>query len=172
MDGISEKIAKLRKESGYSQDDLARRVGVVRQTISRWEAGIALPGTVELMSLCNIFGVGMDYFRSDGGETDFFAVDATQRIESSVSSGANRRSAAPYLCGIILFTLCVGILSVIAVYIGVAVYKFNPEWILFPPRYSYKFWLLVCIILWFADVVADGMCIFMTVKVVKGNHKD
>ncbi len=173
MNEISEKILKLRRECGYSQDDLARRVGVVRQTISRWEAGAALPGTVELMSLCNALGVDMDYFRPDNVDSYFFATAGGAAENHGVAGSLSgcRRSAAPYMCGVILFTLCIGVISVIAIYIGVALYTFRPdwEWELMPPLFSYKCWLFVCIILWFANVAADGMCVFMTVKTFKGN---
>ena len=168
MNEISEKILKLRKECGYSQDDLAHKVGVVRQTISRWEAGAALPGTVELMSLCNALGVGMDYFRSDDADYYFCAADTADgdTADSRLSGG---HSAVPYMCGVILFTLCIGVLSAIAIHIGVALYRFQPDLDFMAPVYSYKYWLFMCIALWFANVAADGMCVFMTVKAFKGN---
>lgn len=169
MNEISEKILKLRKERGYSQDDLAHKVGVVRQTISRWEAGAALPGTVELMSLCNALGVDMDYFRLGDADCYFSEPNTADAGTGNDRLSGGRHSAAPYMCGIILFTLYIGVLSVIAIYIGVALYRFRPEPDLMLPIYSYKCWLFMCIVLWFANVAADGMCVFMTVKTFKGN---
>ena len=37
---LSEKIVKLRKENGLSQEDLAQRLAVSRQAVSRWETGV------------------------------------------------------------------------------------------------------------------------------------
>ena len=38
---LSEKIVKLRKENGFSQEDLAQRLAVSRQAVSRWETGVS-----------------------------------------------------------------------------------------------------------------------------------
>lgn len=43
---ISETIALLRKKSGYSQEKLAEKVGVSRQTLSKWELGDSLPDII------------------------------------------------------------------------------------------------------------------------------
>ena len=40
---LSEKIIRLRKGRGLSQEELAERLGVSRQAVSRWESGTALP---------------------------------------------------------------------------------------------------------------------------------
>ena len=51
---LSEKIQLLRKENGYSQEELAAICNVSRQSISKWEADIALPETEKLIKLTNI----------------------------------------------------------------------------------------------------------------------
>ena len=38
---LNEKLKQLRKEKGLSQEDLAARVSVVRQTVSKWEKGVS-----------------------------------------------------------------------------------------------------------------------------------
>lgn len=50
-------IAKLRKENGLSQDELAERVMVTRQAVSRWETGETMPNTESLKLLSDIFNV-------------------------------------------------------------------------------------------------------------------
>ena len=58
---FSEKLMDLRRKSGLSQEQLADRLGVTRQSVSKWESGTAMPELVKLISLSDIFGVSVDY---------------------------------------------------------------------------------------------------------------
>lgn len=57
---LSEKLAALRKEHGYSQLNVAERLNVSRQAISRWEVGNSVPSTENLMELSRLYGVSLD----------------------------------------------------------------------------------------------------------------
>ncbi len=54
---LRENLKNLRKQKGYSQEELADRLGVVRQTISKWEKGQSVPDSEMLMKLADIFEV-------------------------------------------------------------------------------------------------------------------
>lgn len=54
---LKDNIKKLRMENGLSQDDLAERVHVVRQTVSKWERGTSIPDADALVALADAFGV-------------------------------------------------------------------------------------------------------------------
>ena len=85
---IAEKIIKLRKESGWSQEDLAEKLYVSRQAISRWENGTALPDAQNVLQISKLFGVTTDYLLNDDYESDkdIPAVqDATQENECLIS---------------------------------------------------------------------------------------
>ena len=58
---IGERIQKLRKESGMSQEGLADVIGVSRQAVSKWESGQSLPDTEKIVLMCEHFGVSSDY---------------------------------------------------------------------------------------------------------------
>ena len=62
---LEEKLTVLRKESGYTQLDLAEKVRVSRQAISKWETGRALPSAENLKYLSELFGVSVDYLLND-----------------------------------------------------------------------------------------------------------
>ena len=62
---FSERLMILRKQAGLSQEQLADRLGVTRQSVSKWESGTALPELVKLISLSEIFGVSLDYLVKD-----------------------------------------------------------------------------------------------------------
>ena len=58
---FEEKLIDLRKKYGMSQEELADRLGVSRQAISRWELGSTLPDAPNLLKLSDLFGVSIDY---------------------------------------------------------------------------------------------------------------
>ena len=62
---LGEKIQKLRKQRGLSQEALAEKVTVTRQTISKWELGQSLPDLDFIAQLSDIFNVSSDYLIKD-----------------------------------------------------------------------------------------------------------
>ncbi len=62
---LSEKIIELRKANGLTQEELASICNVSRQSISKWEADIALPETEKLLILGETFRVSMDILLKD-----------------------------------------------------------------------------------------------------------
>ena len=64
-----EKIAKLRKEYNYTQEQLAQLLGVSRQSISKYESDMAYPETEKLIRLGEIFDCSLDYLLKDTIET-------------------------------------------------------------------------------------------------------
>lgn len=60
MSNFSEKLYELRKEKGYSQEEVADKLNVARQTISKWETGITTPDTNNLIELSKIFELSID----------------------------------------------------------------------------------------------------------------
>ena len=56
---LGNRIQKLRKEKGFSQEDLAFALGVSRQAISKWENDISSPDTENLIALAGILGVDL-----------------------------------------------------------------------------------------------------------------
>ena len=48
---LSENIKTIRKSKGYSQEELAVKLNVVRQTISKWEQGLSVPDSEMLISI-------------------------------------------------------------------------------------------------------------------------
>ena len=66
---LSEKIYNCRRKAGWSQEELAARLGVSRQAVSKWETGDAEPELSKLRLLSQVLGVSTDWLLSeDGGE--------------------------------------------------------------------------------------------------------
>lgn len=67
---FGEKLQELRKQQGLSQEELAGRITVSRQSISKWELGTAVPDTENIVQLSKLFGVSTDYLLHDDYESD------------------------------------------------------------------------------------------------------
>lgn len=62
---FGDKLAKLRKEQNYTQEQLAVLLGVSRQSVSKWESNTAYPETEKLIRLSDLFGCSLDYLLKD-----------------------------------------------------------------------------------------------------------
>ena len=67
---LSDKIVNLRKKNGFSQEELAEKLNVSRQAISRWESGTAQPDASNILNLSKLFGVTADYLLNDDYQSD------------------------------------------------------------------------------------------------------
>ena len=67
---FAEKLVQLRKREGYTQEELADRLEVSRQAISRWEMGTAVPDSSNLLQISKLFNVSTDYLLNDDYESD------------------------------------------------------------------------------------------------------
>lgn len=63
------KLVSLRKQKGITQMELAEKLNVSRQAISRWEVGAAVPTTDNLKVLSGLYGVSVDYLLNDAAES-------------------------------------------------------------------------------------------------------
>jgi len=68
---LSDKILKLRKSNDLSQEELAEKLNVSRQAISRWEMGSSQPDASNILQLSKLFGVTSDYLLNDEYESDY-----------------------------------------------------------------------------------------------------
>ena len=71
---FGEKIQKLRKDAGLSQEELSDQLGVSRQAISKWERDNGYPETEKIVRMSKIFHVTLDYLLQ---EADIPASEAT-----------------------------------------------------------------------------------------------
>ena len=80
MATIGEKIFRLRRQHGISQEELADKINVTRQAVSKWETGSAVPNSENITALCKLFNVSADYFLDDSKE---IAVGSAEVAESA-----------------------------------------------------------------------------------------
>ena len=86
---LSDKITGLRKRAGWSQEELAVRLGVSRQSVSKWESGGSLPELEKILMLSRLFCVTTDYLLKDdldgsnGDDSERADVEPPQDMEKT-----------------------------------------------------------------------------------------
>ena len=63
---LSEKILSLRTQLGLSQEELAEKLAVSRQSVSKWETGQSVPDLDKLIKLADLFGISVDELVREG----------------------------------------------------------------------------------------------------------
>lgn len=62
---LADKIVSLRKKAGWSQEDLAEKLGVTRQSVSKWEGAQSVPDMDKVVMMSRLFGVSTDFLLKD-----------------------------------------------------------------------------------------------------------
>ena len=73
---LADKIMRLRKKNGWSQEELAEKMKVSRQAVSKWESAQTTPDLEKILQLSNLFGVTTDYLLKDELEAEEFTDSA------------------------------------------------------------------------------------------------
>ena len=111
---LHEKIYTLRKKQNLSQEALSEKLGVSRQSVSKWETGEATPEVTKLLSLSKIFGVTTDYLLNDESEDEVKIIEvkeepsafaATPIYETPRKNNSAKKLAIILLICIIAFAL-------------------------------------------------------------------
>lgn len=80
---LADKIMELRKKNGWSQEELAEKIGVSRQSISKWESAQSVPDLNKILLLSKVFEVSTDYLLKDEiGEDECTNEIAEQSFQS------------------------------------------------------------------------------------------
>ena len=61
-----EKLPKLRKDNNFSQEQLAEKLGVSRQAVSKWEMGSSYPDMDKILQMCKILNCNLEDLMDDG----------------------------------------------------------------------------------------------------------
>ena len=74
---LADKIIRLRKKNGWSQEELADKMNVSRQAVSKWESSQTIPDLDKILQLSTLFGVTTDYLLKDEIEDEEFSDDVS-----------------------------------------------------------------------------------------------
>ena len=73
---LADKIIRLRKKNGWSQEEFAEKMNVSRQAVSKWEGAQTIPDLGKILQLSSLFGVTTDYLLKDELEDEEFTENA------------------------------------------------------------------------------------------------
>lgn len=80
---LADKIMKLRKQCGWSQEELAEQLGISRQSVSKWESGVSIPDLDKIIKMSSIFHVSTDYLlKDDLEETEYLETEDSDTGEA------------------------------------------------------------------------------------------
>ncbi|MGM0239440.1 helix-turn-helix domain-containing protein [Enterococcus sp. AZ103] len=91
---LNNRIKSLRKEMGWTQNDLATKINVSQQTIGSWEVGRAEPNSEVLIKLSELFGVTVDYLLgktdkkqiiNEDNKKEYTATDLDKMLDNAMS---------------------------------------------------------------------------------------
>lgn len=112
---LAEKVVSLRKKEGWSQEELADKLGISRQSVSKWESGASIPDIDKILLMSSLFGVSTDYLLKDELEEAVFSENKAEKTgegrsvsveEANAFMDLSRKLAAPMALAIALFILC------------------------------------------------------------------
>ncbi len=110
---LSEKIQKLRKTNGLSQEELSEQLGVTRQSISKWESNQATPELDKIVKLAEIFDTNTDYLLKPSATDDLMI--KTSMLERQQKNILNQQALTRNRQFLIISVL-VAFLSIIVVF--------------------------------------------------------
>lgn len=82
---LADKIIMLRKKNGWSQEELAEKMNVSRQAVSKWEGAQTIPDLEKILQLSTLFGVTTDYLLKDEIEDEEFTADCCDSTVRKIS---------------------------------------------------------------------------------------
>ena len=128
---LADKIIMHRKKNGWSQEELAEKVNVSRQSVSKWEGAQSIPDLEKIIALSKAFGVTTDYLLKDEIEEEEFTKDDTTpsklrrvSLEEANRYLALRFGAAPRIA--LAVFLCIISPIVLILLAGISEYKILP----------------------------------------------
>lgn len=78
---IANRLQKLRKEKGYSQEQLAEELGISRQAVSKWERAESSPDTDNLICLAKLYGISLDELLSTDDSIEVIKEEQVNKIK-------------------------------------------------------------------------------------------
>ena len=108
---LGENLQRLRKESGLSQEDVAQKLFVSRQSVSKWENGNAEPGVENLKALAKLYGVTLDELVGNGPAEVFQFAGEEPDTEDTANSDQQYHRLVVFRA---VWVLVVGIISLMS----------------------------------------------------------
>lgn len=88
---IADRLVELRKKNGYSQEQLAEKLGLSRQAVSKWERAEASPDTDNLICLAKLYGVSLDDILSTDESVEDIAKETREKLDEDSKEAKEKK---------------------------------------------------------------------------------
>ena len=122
MDNFSERLLELRKNKKLSQEEVADKLNVTRQTVSKWETNQSMPDFDKIVPLCELYGITPNELFMGLKEKD-----VSKNNESTTNLEEERLKVRGKAKGIAIFLLICGIATGMIVYVCIRYKKMKTE---------------------------------------------
>lgn len=86
---IADRLVDLRKKNGYSQEQLAEKLGLSRQAVSKWERAEASPDTDNLICLAKLYNISLDELLNSDETIDEIAKETKEKQKENITINGN-----------------------------------------------------------------------------------
>lgn len=121
---IGEKLFELRKGKGLSQEEVAEKLNVTRQTVSKWETNQSTPDFDKIIPICELYGITTEELltgKKKEEENNFEKVEEKEEERPLTKQEVKRKSAEVVSTSVFLY-----ILAVVSIMIAIPVLRMDP----------------------------------------------
>lgn len=114
---FNENLRELRKSKGFTQEELATKINVVRQTVSKWEKGLSVPDADSLQKIADVLDVEVSQLLGANIETEASKNEIAEQLsrinEQLVIKNRRTKKIVSAICVILLLPLIIFIIMII-----------------------------------------------------------
>ena len=120
---LPERLMKLRKAANLSQEEVADKLEVSRQTVSKWETGQSSPDLDKVLPLCELYNVTPDELLHNGGmeESGELFIDKEQRQQYAQDKERSKKKLFGILGGSLLY-----VVGIVFIMVAIPVLRWDP----------------------------------------------
>ncbi len=114
---FNENLRELRKSKGFTQEELATKINVVRQTVSKWEKGLSVPDADSLQKIADVLDVEVSQLLGANIETEASKNEVAEQLsrinEQLVIKNRRTKKIVTAICVILLLPLIILLIMII-----------------------------------------------------------
>lgn len=123
---FGEKLYELRKEKKLSQEEVADKLNVTRQTVSKWETNQSTPDFDKVLPLCELFGISADELLSGNKKEENNTQKKTRKVEIEEEKTPSKQEIRRKSAEVVSTSIFIYIVAVALLTVAIPVLKMNP----------------------------------------------
>lgn len=123
---FGEKLYELRKEKKLSQEEVADKLNVTRQTVSKWETNQSTPDFDKVLPLCELFGISADELLSGNKKEENNTEKKTRKVEIEEEKTPSKQEIRRKSAEVVSTSIFIYIVAVALLTVAIPVLKMNP----------------------------------------------